>query len=252
MDLGTGLTPTRLVTGQYATCAFLEPASGAAAAGPPVVKCWGSADGGQLGTGDEERRGDGPDEMVGARVEGSTHCAELELCVLTRTRTTPTTHPTITTQAPNHHPTQPPPTQPPPPPQPPTTAPPNHQPPHSQGDNLPALDLGSGLVPLDLALGLGHGCAVLANTSAPAASQRLVKCWCVAAFACVHACVRACVRACVLARVLKGGCIVCVCVCVCVSVCGCVWVCVGVWVCVWAQATSAREFCQGTRTPVCM
>ncbi|KAG2445417.1 hypothetical protein HXX76_000039 [Chlamydomonas incerta] len=101
VELGTGLTATRVVTGQYATCAFLTPGTAVG----PTIKCWGSAEGGQLGTGDEERRGDAPDEM---------------------------------------------------------------------GDNLPALDLGSGLAVLNISLGLGHGCASLANAST---GQRLVKCW---------------------------------------------------------------------------
>ncbi|KAG2431879.1 hypothetical protein HXX76_009372 [Chlamydomonas incerta] len=60
VELGSGLTPTRVVTGQYATCAFLTPGRTVIS---PTIKCWGNAQGGQLGTADEEHRGDGPGEM---------------------------------------------------------------------------------------------------------------------------------------------------------------------------------------------
>ncbi|MBT3746449.1 MAG: hypothetical protein HOG28_05330, partial [Actinobacteria bacterium] len=54
IDLGTGRTATQIVAGAYHTCAILDDAT---------TKCWGYNGSGQLGQGDWEYRGDGPNEM---------------------------------------------------------------------------------------------------------------------------------------------------------------------------------------------
>ncbi|QSQ17869.1 Ig-like domain-containing protein [Myxococcus landrumensis] len=54
MRLGTGRTAKALATREFSTCALLDDGS---------VKCWGSNDHGQLGLGDSQNRGDGPEEM---------------------------------------------------------------------------------------------------------------------------------------------------------------------------------------------
>lgn len=54
VDLGTGKTAIALATGRYHTCALL--AGG-------TVKCWGGNANGQIGAGDKQNRGDGPNEM---------------------------------------------------------------------------------------------------------------------------------------------------------------------------------------------
>jgi alpha-tubulin suppressor-like RCC1 family protein len=54
IDLGTGRTAQTIVAGQYHTCALLDDSS---------LKCWGENDLGQLGQGDPDDRGDDPGEM---------------------------------------------------------------------------------------------------------------------------------------------------------------------------------------------
>ncbi len=54
VDLGTGRTATAIQSGIHHTCAILDNGS---------VKCWGQNDQGQLGQGDTDNRGDGPNEM---------------------------------------------------------------------------------------------------------------------------------------------------------------------------------------------
>jgi alpha-tubulin suppressor-like RCC1 family protein len=54
VNLGTGKTATAIAAGIGYTCALLNDGS---------VKCWGNNAGGQLGQGDTDRRGDGPNEM---------------------------------------------------------------------------------------------------------------------------------------------------------------------------------------------
>ena len=54
VDLGTGKTTKQLALGGYHTCAILNDDS---------VKCWGEGSNGQLGYGDGNARGDGPNEM---------------------------------------------------------------------------------------------------------------------------------------------------------------------------------------------
>jgi len=91
VDLGTGRSATAIAAAQYHTCALLDNKS---------VKCWGNTGYGQLGLGDENNRGDAPGEM---------------------------------------------------------------------GDNLPAVDLGTGRTATAIATGDSHTCALLDNKS--------VKCW---------------------------------------------------------------------------
>jgi alpha-tubulin suppressor-like RCC1 family protein len=54
VDLGTGRTATAISVGDAHTCALLDTGT---------VKCWGLNDFGQLGLGDTATRGDGPNEM---------------------------------------------------------------------------------------------------------------------------------------------------------------------------------------------
>jgi alpha-tubulin suppressor-like RCC1 family protein len=54
VDLGTGRTAVALAVGSVHTCALLDDGS---------VKCWGDNENGQLGLGDTQNRGDGPGEM---------------------------------------------------------------------------------------------------------------------------------------------------------------------------------------------
>ena len=54
IDLGTGRTATAIEAGDNHTCSILDNAT---------VKCWGSNASGQLGLGDTSSRGDGSDEM---------------------------------------------------------------------------------------------------------------------------------------------------------------------------------------------
>jgi alpha-tubulin suppressor-like RCC1 family protein len=54
INLGSGLTPVQLAAGSSYTCARFDNGS---------VKCWGSNLNGNLGLGDTNHRGDGPDEM---------------------------------------------------------------------------------------------------------------------------------------------------------------------------------------------
>jgi len=91
VDLGTGRTAMAISMGGGYTCALLDNKS---------VKCWGDNYNGQLGLGDTNHRGDGPGEM---------------------------------------------------------------------GDNLPAVDLGTGRTAMAISMGGGYTCALLDNKS--------VKCW---------------------------------------------------------------------------
>ena len=91
IDLGTGRTVRDIEAGDNHTCAILDNES---------VKCWGSNTSGQLGLGDTNSRGDGPNYM---------------------------------------------------------------------GDNLTAVDLGTGRTAKAIAAGSAHTCAILNNDS--------VKCW---------------------------------------------------------------------------
>ena len=54
IDLGTGRRATQIVAGEFFTCALLDDST---------VKCWGDNDAGQLGQGDTVKRGVGPNEM---------------------------------------------------------------------------------------------------------------------------------------------------------------------------------------------
>jgi alpha-tubulin suppressor-like RCC1 family protein len=57
VDLGAGVTATAIAAGSNHTCALLSMGA---------VKCWGYNFHGQLGLGDQDFRGDGPDEMGGS------------------------------------------------------------------------------------------------------------------------------------------------------------------------------------------
>ena len=54
VDLGSGRTAVQISTGRFHTCALLDNAR---------IKCWGGGAQGRLGYGDEQRRGDDPNEM---------------------------------------------------------------------------------------------------------------------------------------------------------------------------------------------
>jgi alpha-tubulin suppressor-like RCC1 family protein len=54
IDLGVGRTAAALTAGGSHACAWLDGG---------VIKCWGRNQDGQLGLGDADNRGDGPDEM---------------------------------------------------------------------------------------------------------------------------------------------------------------------------------------------
>ena len=91
INLGTGHTATQIVAGYGHTCAILD---------NTTTKCWGESSEGQLGYGDTIRRGDGANEM---------------------------------------------------------------------GDNLPAIDLGTGRTATQITVGTYHTCAILDNAT--------TKCW---------------------------------------------------------------------------
>ena len=149
VDLGTGRTTKAVDAGSYQTCALLDNSS---------VKCWGKNESGQLGYGDTNNRGDESDEMgdnlptvnLGVRVRvinggGAYTCAILEDGTVkcwggnyagqlgygdTNNRGDAA---------------------------------------GEMGDNLPAVDLGTGRTTKVLAVGYAHACAILDNGS--------LKCW---------------------------------------------------------------------------
>lgn len=149
--LGTGRTASAVSAGSAHTCALLDDAS---------VKCWGRNGSGQLGLGDTAARGDGPNEMgdsltavslgagrtATAVSSGSAHtCALLDdgavkcwgggtFGALGQGNTSA-----------------------------------RGDGPNEMGDNLPAVDLGTGRTATAIAAGDGFTCALLDNAS--------VKCW---------------------------------------------------------------------------
>jgi E3 ubiquitin-protein ligase HERC3 len=151
VDLGTGRTATAIASGSYYTCAILDNAS---------VKCWGRNDQGQLGLGDSINRGDGANEMgdnltivdlgtgrtATAIASGALHtCALLDNAAvkcwgysnygqLGQGNTT-----TLGDNA------------------------------NEMGDNLPAIDLGTGRTATAIASRRFHTCVLLDNSA--------VKCW---------------------------------------------------------------------------
>ena len=154
IDLGTGLTALSIAAGAAHTCALLDNLVGNS------LKCWGSNSNGQFGLGDSRDRGDNPGEMgdnlpaiiLGAgrtalaiATGGSHTCALLDnnsvKCWGSNSNGQLGLGDTID-RGDNVNET---------------------------GDNLPAIDLGTGRTALAIATGFSHTCALLDNNS--------VKCW---------------------------------------------------------------------------
>ncbi len=152
VDLGTGRTASAVSAGNDFTCARLD--SGA-------LKCWGDNGIGQLGLGDTTTRGDNPGEMgdslpainlgtgrtaIGVSAGLANGCARLDNGTVKCWGDNPDGELGLgdtTTRGDN---------------------------PGEMGNNLPAIDLGSGRTAVAIAVGIGsHTCAVLGGGS--------VKCW---------------------------------------------------------------------------
>ncbi len=151
VDLGTGRTATNLAAGERHTCAILDNGT---------VKCWGWNQDGQLGLGDAESRGDEPHE-VGDDLPGidlgtgrtATHLAagHRHTCAILDNGTVKCWGNNFSGQLGLGD----------------TTARGSHA--ADMGDNLPAVDLGSGRTATAITAAGEHTCAVLDNAS--------VKCW---------------------------------------------------------------------------
>ena len=149
--LGTGRTATAVSAGGAHTCALLDDAS---------VKCWGRNSSGQLGLGDTEPRGDGPNEMgdsltavslgagrtATAVTSGSAHtCALLDDGAVKCWG-----NGTFGALGQGNNSSR-------------------GDGPNEMGDNLPAVSLGTGRTATAISAGDGFTCALLDNAS--------VKCW---------------------------------------------------------------------------
>jgi alpha-tubulin suppressor-like RCC1 family protein len=152
IDLGTGRTATAISLGGSYTCALLDNAS---------VKCWGYGGNGQLGLGDSNHRGDSPNEMgdnlptvdlgtgrtATAISLGSTHtCAILDNASV-KCWGNNLNSGRLGLGDGNHR----------------------GDDANEMGDNLPAVDLGTGRTATAIAAGSYHTCVILDNAS--------VKCW---------------------------------------------------------------------------
>lgn len=151
VNLGTGKYPVVMTSGYYHTCAILNDGN---------VKCWGANDSGQLGLGDTNHRGDQPNEMgdnlpnvdLGtgkvaiALAAGWTHT-----CALLAGGTIKCWGGSASGQT-GHGDTQK-----------------RGDGPNEMGDNLPEVDLGTGMVATAISAGLETTCVVVNGNA--------VKCW---------------------------------------------------------------------------
>lgn len=151
VDLGTGRTALTVAAAFFHTCALLDNHS---------VKCWGNNGDGQLGLGDVNSRGDGPGEMgdnlptvdlgtgrtaVSLSAGGGHTCAVLDDASLKcwgYNQYAQLGQPNTANQGDGAN---------------------------EMGNNLPAVDLGTGHTVLTVSAGGGHTCAILDDKS--------VKCW---------------------------------------------------------------------------
>ena len=151
IDLGAGRTATAISVGSNHTCALLDNAS---------VKCWGYNNSGQLGQGSTSNLGDASGEMgdnLAAIDLGSGRTATAisagfyHTCALLDNASVKcwgyNAHGTLGQGSTNHL----------------------GDADNEMGDNLPAIDLGSGRTALAISAGVYHTCALLDNAS--------VKCW---------------------------------------------------------------------------
>jgi len=152
VDLGTGRTATAIFSGDggYA-CALLDDKS---------LKCWGSNYNGQLGLGDTNNRGDAPGEMgdnlpavdLGTgRTATAIFCTYSHACALLDNKSVKCWGSNYNGQL--------------------GLGDTNNRgdAPGEMGDNLPAVDLGTGRTATAISIGGSHACALLDNKS--------VKCW---------------------------------------------------------------------------
>jgi alpha-tubulin suppressor-like RCC1 family protein len=151
VDLGTDRKARELITGLQHTCARLDDSS---------VKCWGHNNFGQLGLGDIDNRGDGPNEMgdallainfgngrtvVGIESNGDHSCARLDNNTV---KCWGYNNAGQLGQGDTNN---------------------RGDDPNEMGDSLLVVDLGSGRTALGLAIGFYHSCARLDDES--------LKCW---------------------------------------------------------------------------
>jgi len=151
VDLGTGRTATAIFCKYSQTCALLDDKS---------VKCWGNNYNGQLGLGDTNNRGDAPGEMgdnlpavdLGTgRTATAIFCTYSHACALLDNKSVKCWGSNYNGQL--------------------GLGDTNNRgdAPGEMGDNLPAVDLGTGRTATAISIGGSHACALLDNKS--------VKCW---------------------------------------------------------------------------
>lgn len=151
VHLGTGKYPVAMTSGYYHTCAILNDGN---------VKCWGANGSGQLGLGDTNHRGDQPNEMgddlpnvdLGTgKVAIALAAAATHTCALLAGGTVKCWGGSASGQS-GHGDTQ------------------NRgDGPNEMGDNLPEVDLGTGMVVTAITAGLETTCVVVNGNA--------VKCW---------------------------------------------------------------------------
>ncbi len=151
IDLGGGRTATQIATGSLHSCALLNNGS---------VKCWGNNGFGRLGLGDTDHRGNEPNEMGdslpaidlgGGRTATQIAISVRHSCALLDNGSVKCWGFNNRGQLGQGH---------------------NRtlgDGPNEMGDNLPAIDLGTGRTATQIAAGSTHNCALLDN--------RRVKCW---------------------------------------------------------------------------
>ena len=151
VDLGTGRTATAVSAGSGDNCALLDNGT---------VKCWGQNDHGQLGQGDTNHRGDGPNEMgdnlppinlgagrtaIAITAGGGQNCALLDNGTV---KCWGWNHRGQLGQGDTAN---------------------RGDGPNEMGDNLPPINLGTGRTAIAITAGFGHTCALLDTAR--------VKCW---------------------------------------------------------------------------